>query len=352
MSTDPRDAAIARSVQAAADEQEFRSLVTLRAELRQARNKIITLQRDLDLSDARLATALALDRPISDLPDPKPPKNVKHHGAFVLLCSDWHVGERVDPEQVGGRNEYTPEIATQRVSKLINGARWMIEAWRDNEGYGWHMDQAVVWLGGDLMTGMIHEDLAESNYLTPTEEVMLVHELALQVIESIAAIKGINRVIVPCSWGNHGRDTPDRRVSTGWGRSYEWLIYQMIAKRYAGSSKVKVIAGKDEITRVRVLNSQLRFTHGDQVRYGDGVGGLTIPLRKWLAKQDQTQRADVTFIGHHHQFLNIKDAVVNNCLIGTSPYGQRVGVHAPASQGCCLIDEKYGNRMATEIFVQ
>jgi hypothetical protein len=351
--TNHRDRAIDDSIKADRDQKDFLSAVQVKSELRAAKDKISQLEAELILSDERLATVLTLDGPRRKLPPIERVKGPAPDGVFVLLCSDWHVGERVDADQVGGRNEYNPDIAVKRVDKLIDGAKWMMDAWRaTGTGAGWNIREAVVWLGGDLITGMIHEDLAESNFLSPTQEVMLAQELAIKVIDAVTAHQGIERVYVPTSFGNHGRDTPDRRVSTSWKRSYEWLMYQMIAKHYGRSAKVLVNAGKDEITRLKVLNTTLRFNHGDQIKYGDGVGGLTIPGRKWLAKQEKTEPADITCIGHHHTAMDIGDLVVNNCLIGWGAYAQRIAPYAPASQMCFLIDEKYGKRMSTELIVQ
>ena len=345
-----REAAIEASIRDDLENKDFRASVGLRAELRQAKARISQLERDLSTSDARLGMALALERP-----PPRPPalrrSKVSHRGALVVLCSDWHVGERVDPAQVGGRNEYNPEIARARVMNLIDGILWFIETWRTRGQYGWALDEVVIWLGGDLITGMIHDDLAESNFLSPTEEVLLAQELALMVIEAVRAHEGIKRVHVPTSWGNHGRDTPERRVQTAWKRSYEWLMYQQIAKIYAGRSDVVVHAGRDEISRLKVLNTTLGFNHGDQFRYMDGVGGLTIPALKWLAKINATERVDVMNVGHHHTAIDLGRLVVNNCLIGWGPFSQRVAPFSPPSQVLYLIDEKYGKRMSTEVMV-
>jgi len=350
--SDPRDRAIDESARKDSERRELLTSVRARTDLAHANAKVRQLEADLQIAEERLAAALALGRPTKPIPPLGAPKQVKHRGAFVLLCSDWHVGERVDPDQVGGRNEYNPDIAIKRVDKLIEGARWMIEAWRTGPtGFGWGIDQVVVWLGGDMMTGMIHEDLAESNYLSPTEEVLLAQDLCIRLIESLGAHEGIRRVIVPTSWGNHGRDTPERRVQTAWKRSYEWLMYQQIARHYAGSDRILVQSGKDEISTIEVLGRTLRFNHGDQFRYMDGVGGLTIPARKWLAKLDKTAPADVTCIGHHHTYVDLGDLIVNNCLIGWGPFSQRVAPFSRPSQVAFLIDEKFGKRMSTEIVV-
>lgn len=352
MLVDPRAALIEQERADAAEFARLRRESRQSATVAQLRADNAALRRALDTAEQRLDIALNLrGAPPKPLPDYKP-KPGKHRGAFVLLCSDWHVGEQVLPEAIGGRNAYTPAIASQRVDRLVEGSKWMIEAWRAGPtGYGWGIDQAVLWLGGDMITGMIHDDLRESNLLSPTEEVLLAQELCIRLIDAIAAHPGIKRVEVPTSWGNHGRDTPERRVSTGWKRSYEWLLYQNLARHYARSRVVRVHAGRDEISRLQVLNTSLRFNHGDVLRYSDGVGGLTIPLRKWLAKLDRTEPADVTCIGHWHQYLDLGNAVVNNCLIGWNAYGQRVAPYSPPSQVAFLVDEQRGKRLSTEIFV-
>jgi len=351
--TQDRDRLLDEDLASGRAERAFLDVARLRAERNEARRETEALRKELDLERTRLGVLAGLSKAQPDALTELPKlKGVNHQGAFVLLCSDWHVGERVDAASVGGRNEYSPTIATRRVDKLIDGARWMIEAWRQGPaGYGWKLEEVVVWLGGDMITGMIHEDLQESNWLSPTQEVVLAQELCLKVIESLAQHEGIKRVVVPTSWGNHGRDTPDRRVSTGWKRSYEWLLYQMIAKRYEGHEKIKVLSGIDEITRIKVLGKTIRFNHGDQFNFKDGVGGITIPARKWLARLDATEPADVTCIGHWHQYWDMGNLIVNDSLIGETPYSQRLAPHHPPSQVCFLVDAKFGKRMSTPLLV-
>lgn len=322
------------------------------AELSRLRNEAKALRHELSRVQLALDASLALGKQAVKPMDIKPTGR-PHEAAFVLLCSDWHVGETVDKAAVSGRNEYTPAIAARRVDKLIEGALWMMEAWRaGKDGYGWKLDTMVVWLGGDLITGMIHEDLMQSNAMSATQELLFAEQLIVRMLDTFAAKAGVRRIVCPTSWGNHGRTTQDRRVSTGWSNSYEWLLYQQLANRYNGKGKVGIQVGQDEISRLDVLGHKLRFNHGDTFGYGGGVGGITIPARKWLAKLDHTEKADVTFAGHWHQFLDIGDLVVNNCLIGWGAYAQRVAPYSPASQVCCLIDAKRGKRLSTEIIVQ
>lgn len=330
-----RDGRIAASL---AQLKAERSLLVSELERTQAQLDAMFAMRERTLPEAVKASA-----------SPAKP----HEAAFVLLCSDWHVGETVLKEAVSGRNEYNPAIASKRVDKLIDGALWMLESWRSGKsGYGWNLDTMVVWLGGDLQSGHIHDDLRESNSMSPTQELLFAEELLCRMLDTFAKKAGVKRIVCPTSWGNHARTTPDRRVSTGWSTSYEWLLYNQLANRYAKHKAVDIRVGKDEISRLDVKGHKLRFNHGDTFGFGGGVGGLTIPARKWLAKLDRTEQADVTFVGHWHQYLDIGDLVVNGSLIGWGAYAQRVAPYQHAAQVCCLIDKKYGKRLSTEIVTQ
>ncbi|RTK92496.1 MAG: hypothetical protein EKK61_04250 [Rickettsiales bacterium] len=41
------------------------------------------------------------------------------------------------------------------------------------------------------------------------------------------------------SYGNHGRTTPKSRVSTGYKNNFEWLMYNIIADKFADNKRVK-----------------------------------------------------------------------------------------------------------------
>lgn len=312
------------------------------------------LVSELERTQAQLDAMLAMrERTLPENVKPSPAPGKPHEAAFVLLCSDWHVGETVLKEAVSGRNEYNPAIASKRVDKLIDGALWMLESWRGGKsGYGWNLDTMVVWLGGDLITNTLYDDLLESNSMSPTQELLFAEELIVRMLDTLSKKAGVKRIVCPTSWGNHGRLSKEKRVSTGWSNNYEWLLYNQLYNRYANHRSVNIRVGKDEISRLDVLGHKLRFNHGDTFGFGGGVGGLTIPARKWLAKLDRTEQAEVTFVGHWHQYLDIGDLVVNGSLIGWGAYSQRVAPYQHAAQVCCLIDKKYGKRLSTEIVVQ
>lgn len=286
----------------------------------------------------------------------KPPKPVKRRerasgvreATAVLLCSDWHVEEKVCPLKVEGRNEYNPTIARTRAHKLAEALAWLVTHQRN----GFAIRDIVIWLGGDLITGYIHEELMESNFMSPTEAVLFAQELIEHLINAALAIDGIERVIVPTSHGNHGRTTYKTRVSTGAANSFEWLMYMSLKRRYANDKRVEFHVADGEHNYLKIYDWDVRFTHGDAVRYAGGVGGITIPLNKAIAKWQTFKPAHLTCFGHYHQYLDTPSFVGNGSLIGYSEYALRVAAafEAPA-QAFFLMDSKRGKCQSTAAWV-
>jgi hypothetical protein len=82
------------------------------------------------------------------------------------------------------------------------------------------------------------------------------------------------------------------------------------------------VAGQAVVYRKFFERFTVRAIHGYQISYGGGVGGLSIPLNKWLYRSNGNIRADLTLLGHFHQRLDGNSFLVNGSLIGHSPYAE------------------------------
>jgi hypothetical protein len=92
-----------------------------------------------------------------------------------------------------------------------------------------------------------------------------------------------------------------------------------------------------------VLGHRLRFHHGDAIKYGGGIGGLTIPLQKWVHRQDTGIKAHHSFFGHFHQLTLGNGWSVNGSLIGITPYALKLGFSPERPQQLMrFIDSKRG----------
>lgn len=276
----------------------------------------------------------------------------KFRGTALAMCSDWHVEEDVRPETVNWLNEYSPAIAEKRAHGLFRGFDWNYKLLTLGE-YRYQIDTIVLWLGGDFISGYIHDELQESNHLSPTKAIRLAARLISAGIDYLLA-ETPARLVIPTNHGNHGRTTLKRRVSTAADNSLEHLLYHVLAERYAKEPRVEFDIADGSLLYREIEGRTVRFHHGDDVRYGGGVGGITIPIRKAIAQWNKSRHADLTVMGHYHDDHVMRDFLVNGSLIGWNAFAASIKAsYSLAGQMWCVLDpDREGVRFATKIDVQ
>lgn len=273
-----------------------------------------------------------IDRVLSDKKD---------EGVPVLMWSDWHVEEQVNSETINGLNEYNLDIAKDRAMTMVRNSLKLIAQYR----YSNDIKQVVVWLGGDFITGYIHEDLKLTNFLPPTKAMMYAKSLIISCLNYLIEEGGFKKITVVCNYGNHGRINVHKLIAASHEDSYEWMMYKMLEEYYEKNKKVEFIVENGKISYVDIMGTMCRFTHGDQYRFSGGIGGLTVPLYKQLMRWDMQKKADHTFLAHYHtRFDPTINSSMNGSLIGFNAFAQEVGAPlGPPLQGMKLIHSKYGN---------
>jgi hypothetical protein len=288
--------------------------------------------------------------------DARPPKVVAREKsgtremAAVILASDWHVEEVVDPESVAGRNKYDLGIADQRIERFFQAVAWHVEHQRASGKIA--VRDMVLWLGGDMMSGYIHEELLESNELSPTETILWLTPRLVGGIEMLLDRLDLTSLTIPCSHGNHGRTTQKKRVSTAYANSFEWLMYHQIAWRFERDERVRFEVTNSAHQYAEVYGFKLHFHHGDELNYAGGVGGLGIPFLKAVPAWDAVRKADYHCIGHWHQLRDYGSGVSNGSLIGYAPYSLKIRApFEPPQQAMFYVDSKRGVTMHTKLWV-
>lgn len=345
----------AKGASAAAEREDLEESLVIRrlkAQLADAKRMRRAAEHRADMSEQQLDHFLALKEAQPEHPAVIPlghRKKSRTRACPMIHLSDWHVEEVVDPETVNGRNEFNPDIAKRRVEYLTDGIIWTIDNWRG----GWDIHRAVVNVGGDMISGYIHDELQESNALSPTEASLLAQELLTELLRNVldGGREPLEQLDVVCNFGNHGRTQAKPRVSTAAKNSFEWLMYQNLAQRFENESRVTFTIANGAHVYGTVFGKRIRYHHGDHVRYQGGVGGLSIPLRKACDAWDTFEKADHTMIGHWHQFLDLGYAIVNGSLIGFNAYALSIKArYEPPRQGMFLIDEDWGKKMVTPVY--
>ncbi|EKQ70462.1 hypothetical protein OsccyDRAFT_0751 [Leptolyngbyaceae cyanobacterium JSC-12] len=304
-------------------------------------NKLISLELEAAESRNHLLDTLHTN---SGGPTLKIPATDLEEATAIILASDWHVGERVDRKTTNGLNEFNPDIATKRAGKFFANACKLIE----KERHSVPINHAILWLGGDLITGYIHEELQESNYLSPVEESLLVQDLVSDGISYL--LKYVDKITVICSYGNHGRTEKKKRISTGAKNSYEWLLYQQLAHRI---KSVDWHVGSGYFSYLQLYDQVIRFHHGDGIKYHGGIGGVTVPLIKFVNRCNTQTKATLDVVGHFHTLTFHNQFIVNGSLIGMTPYAMQIGCsYERPQQGFLVVEQKHGITSQAPILVE
>jgi hypothetical protein len=266
----------------------------------------------------------------------------------IIGACDWHSEVTIDPRVVNDLNAFNRDVFRQRVSKLWIKSSYLIDLWRSVAD----IREAVLWLGGDLISGHIHPELAETTSLGPCEAIVEVQQQAANGIVHLLDSTGIEKLKVVTSNGNHGRITEKTRISTAYRHSLEWLCYHNLANHFRNDSRVSFQIGVGYHNFVDILGHVVRFHHGDQMKYFGGVGGLTIPAMKCFAQWNKSRRAELDVTAHYHQFIDMWNWVACGCLVGLDAYAISVKCdYQPPSQTFIVIDGEYGKCAALPIFV-
>jgi hypothetical protein len=333
----PSDMLAKRALQDRADRAE--------AQLQQVLDELKDANRRQDFLDT-----ISVNAPPRILPREK--KSGLREMSFCVLASDWHVEETVDPEQVAGRNEYSLEIAKKRIRRLFDGIVWNVEHQRASKRIA--IRDGVLWLGGDHMSGYIHEELIEGNALSPIETVIWLKPLICDGIHTILERLDLASLMIPCSHGNHGKTAQGKpKIATAPENNFEWLMFHQIRDTFKDDKRVRFEITRSAHQYVDVYGRTIHFHHGDSLKYSGGVGGLGIPLLKAVPAWNDVRRADLHCVGHWHQQRDYRSVLVNGSLIGYGPYSS--WIRAPFEepmQTMFYMDKVRGRSMVTDLWVE
>jgi hypothetical protein len=293
------------------------------------------LQKELDTHYAIKDTGK-----IHKIPYRRSKKNI---ATACAILSDTHYEEEVKPSMVGGKNKYNLDIAKkrndtffQKVVRLIRKERQHVE-----------INHFVLFVLGDLITGNIHEDVSmDSCLLGPMDACLFAEDMLTSGIKFIREHEPDMKLTVVCKYGNHSRTTKFVHIQDEGAYATEKLIYSHVRNYFEDDEMINFVIEDGYHTLIDVNGTLIRAHHGHHVRYGGGVGGVTIPLNKGIAGwNSRIEFADLDLLGHFHQYMaNHYDRfIINGSLIGYSPYAVAIKAkYQRPIQAFFLLDNEHG----------
>ncbi len=307
-----------------------------------AKAEITALKQQVKNLEREAESAEAIRREIYKIAEysPEPPTwlvkpgTAGSRGMPTFFGSDWHYGEVVNADEVGGTNEFNSTIAGQRIKR---GVDTTCDLAFNHMGRSKIEYPGIVFaLGGDLISGDIHEELMVTNDRTPQQCVNDLTDIIAAAIETFLGKFG--RVFVPCVTGNHGRATHKPRLKGRVFTSYEWNIYCNLVRYFRNEKRVAIQVSNGADTRWNVYGHRYLMTHGDNlgVKGGDGIIGALGPIRRGEIKLRNSEGQigrdfDTVIMGHWHQYLPLPGLIVNNSIKGLDEYAH-LRLRAPWSR--------------------
>jgi len=291
------------------------------------KKKAAAVEKEVDALHATLRALGGLDGIIVGDPtwiyEPKADK--RSHAVGILHTSDRHIGERVDPKEINGWNEYNLAIAQDRIRRHVETACQKLREWTDDTT----LDGVIYTMGGDEISGDIHDELIATNELTSLGQVQEAVRLHVESLNMV--LKEFGRVHVMAVPGNHGRTTKKSTAKKYGALSYDVMIAKLVAEKFqdAPGLTFDIADGPDVVQQVYGRNIVL--THGDKIGTGGGQGfaGPELPMLRGSHKLRQSYASvgmviDLILGGHFHTSANLRGSLFNGSVVGYSEFAQQI----------------------------
>jgi hypothetical protein len=327
------------------EDADKRYIRTLKDQLKQRDDELATLRRQLDFTTAIDQAKLRPPRWLT------PTRKPKGTGIVCVTLTDTHFDEVVRPEEVFDYNAYDRGIAEKRLRRW---AEKTVSLSRDHiSGMNW--EGLTIFVGGDIFSGTIHEELTETNADTLYGSVVHWMEHVEAALLELADYFG--RVHVAVTVGNHGRRTRKPRAKLRVRDNIEWMFWRVIERGLRADKRFTWTIPEAMDTFVTVYSTRYQLTHGDQFRGGSGISGVLTPLmlgshRKTRKAMAMGQPYEVLVLGHFHQYLTLPGVIMGGTLKGYDEFASSINViPAPPSQAFWVTAPKWGVSIQAPIHV-
>lgn len=257
------------------------------------------------------------------LPSRQPKK--REHTPY-LLTSDAQIGEVIRAEETEAGYGYNSEIYRRRHRHLISTVIYLSF---DHAGHDWKYPGIIYARDGDTISGGIHEELRDTDDLTPIQAIECAFEEESAGIEKLAEAFGRVDVKAPGAAGNHDRTTFKPRTKGADTHSYDRTINYMLRHHFRHDKRVTFQVSQSYDVRFPIYARQILLTHGDRIgsRGGQGMIGPMATILRGAQKVIMEQAAlgfhvDEVHHGHFHT-PGFNDWVVSNgCYPGYSEFAK------------------------------
>jgi hypothetical protein len=325
----------------------------LRCKIRTLESTLSTIERDKLTTEFVRTQIFKIERAPVSVPEwlVKTSNIATTSGVPTLFASDWHWGEVVDPKQVGGVNQFNIKIGQERAKRLIEKSIDLLHNHFARPDY----PGIVFVLGGDMLSGDIHDELSQTNEIPTMPALLDLFGVITWCINQLADSFG--KVFVPCVTGNHGRNTFKIYNKNRTATSFDWLLYMFLSKRFEGDDRVQFLIPDGPDAMYSIYNHRYLLSHGDSFKGGDGIiGAIGSVIRGDYKKRSRAaqvgQPYDTLLCGHFHQLIQLDRLIINGSLKGYCEYANSNNFsYEPPRQALWITHPEHGITFSAPIHV-
>ena len=314
-------------------EIEIKKMTNKMSDMRNLVNKMIKEQsRFEDMLDC--AREIAKDFDLSKPLLSNPPVITSGNKEGLLLLSDWHIGLVCQNHW----NEFNTEIAKERLSFL---KQRVIDICLHN-----NVKKINVCCCGDLISGIIHNNLRLENRENVVQQSMIVVEMISELLAYLSTLFEVDFYYVV---GNHERISANKNDSLD-KENFGYFILEMIKCRCANLKGLTIHDNTidDEIITFNIFKDKIVTTHGNN------FGNLNTYIPKLTSMLGYVP--DYVCVGHLHQHVEKTygktELIVNPSFSGTDSYARNYGLIGKVGQKLMIFSEEYGKECTYNIDVE
>lgn len=331
------------------DEARFKENQEIRRELNTVRAAYGTTKADLVRATSDLE---ALERIYDEalVLEPQPgwlsggASDQENRATLVAFLSDLHAGEVTRPAEMGDYNAYNLAICDQRLERFFDRTLMLARDYLAGVTY----DGIVLALGGDLVSGDIHDELEQTNELSVLDTTLWVAPRLLAGIERLAEEFG--KVHVVSAPGNHGRDSQKPRYKGRSAHNADTHIARMVAMFYARANTSPAVTFEIPETidaGFQVYDWRFSMEHGEEYQKNNPgtseIGSLGPVKRGTLRKARQLEAEGKPFhynlVAHFHQLVPapLQGFVMNGSIKGYDQFARGLHLKPELAQQALLV---------------
>ena len=249
-----------------------------------------------------LLDAIKLYAPTYDPVEVRPPNRDgsmgEHPQTMVAVLTDTHVGERVSLNQMAGLNDYDLNKFSRRLSgwaiQVLNLATYRRNMCEVNE--------LVVPLLGDIISGDIHEELSRSNVDNCMMQMLSAAHVISQALMYLAP--HFESIRVPCVVGNHGRMTRKPPMKDKY-MDWDYMVYQWIAAFCSKQPNITFQIPKTFAQIIEVCNRKILLFHGDSISGGGSSQSIHRMVSAMRGVTQFRQAIETTVVKHDGDLADV-----------------------------------------------